>query len=145
MGDDTLQQLNAINKWLDDVFGDGTRLSVLLREVGLSEGEIEHIKAYHLAGFLQAIVNQIVEMTEHHDGERRNSVMVRYYGLLNGKPETLHSIGDSLQLSRERIRQLIQKRIRLYRNAKRKVHLKMEIAALARRFLDTDGRKTGEG
>ncbi|NLF64307.1 MAG: hypothetical protein GX579_06855 [Chloroflexi bacterium] len=49
--------------------------------------------------------------------------MVRRYGLLDGRPETLQSIGNSLQLSRERIRQLVQKRIQFHkRKTERAVH-----------------------
>jgi DNA-directed RNA polymerase sigma subunit (sigma70/sigma32) len=133
--DDALRQLNAINEWLGDVYGEGTRLSTLLGEASLSTSDAEEIKADHLASFLQAVVNLIVDTTGNHDGERRNNVMVRHYGLLDGKPETLQSIGDSLELSRERIRQLIQKRIRLYKNAKRKEQFKTDVAAIARGLL----------
>lgn len=133
--DDALRQLNAINEWLGDVYGEGTRLSVLLNEAGLSEAEAEAIKANHLASFLQAVVNLIVDTTGNHDGERRNSVMVRHYGLIDGNPETLQAIGDSLELSRERIRQLAQKRIRLYKNAKRKEQFKTDVATIARGLL----------
>jgi N-methylhydantoinase B/oxoprolinase/acetone carboxylase alpha subunit len=135
---DTLRELDAINEWLGDVFGEGTRLSTLLNEAGLSEDEAQEIKTKHLASFIQAVVDLIVNNTANHDGERRNSIMVRHYGLLDGKPETLQSIGDSLELSRERIRQLVQKRVRLYSNTKRKEQFKADIASIARRLLDDD-------
>jgi DNA-directed RNA polymerase sigma subunit (sigma70/sigma32) len=134
--DDALRQLNALNEWLGDVYGEGTRLSALLNEAGISEAEAESIKVNHLASFLQAVVSLIVDTTGNHDGERRNDVMVRHYGLIAGKPETLQSIGDSLELSRERIRQLVQKRIRLYKNAKRKEQFKTDVAAIARGLLE---------
>lgn len=136
INNDALRQLNAINEWLGDVYGEGTRLSVLLIEAGLIEAEAEAIKANHLASFLQAVVSLIVDSTGNHDGERRNNVMVRHYGLIDGKPETLQSIGDSLELSRERIRQLVEKRIRLYKSAKRKAQFKTDVAAIARGLLD---------
>lgn len=136
--DKTLSQLNALNSWLKDVFGEDTRLSVLLTEAGLSEADNEAVKSKHLTAFIQAVVDLIANNTANHDGERRNSVMVRHYGLLDGKPETLQSIGDSLDLSRERIRQLVQKRIRLYSNAKRKEQFKADIASIARRLLDDE-------
>lgn len=141
VSDDALRQLNAINEWLADVYGEGTRLSVLLSEAGISETETETIKVKYLASFLQAVVSLIVDSTGNHDGERRNSVMVRHYGLLDGKPETLQSIGDSLELSRERIRQLVQKRIRLYKNTKRKEQFKTDVAAVARGLLDEGNDK----
>ena len=137
ISNDTLHQLNAINKWLGDVFGKDTRLSTLLNEAGLSQAEVETIKNKHLASYLQSIVDLIVNNTTNHDGERRNSVMVRHYGLLDGKPETLQSIGDSLELSRERIRQLVQKRIRLYSSTRRKKQFKADVVAIARDLLTT--------
>ena len=62
--------------------------------------------------------------------------MVRHYGLVSGKRETLRSIGESLRLSHERIRQLVGKRIRFYRTKKRKVQFQTEMAAIARELLD---------
>lgn len=143
VSDETLRQLNAINGWLGDVFGKDTRLSGLLNDAGLNEAEAEAIKTKHLARFLQAVVNLIAANTANHDGERRNSVMVRHYGLIDGKPETLQSIGDSLELSRERIRQLVEKRIRLYSSAKRKEQFKADVAAIARELLGNDDNEVG--
>ena len=143
VSDETLSQLNAINSWLSDVFGKDTRLSALLNEAGLSEAEAEAIKTKYLANFLQSVVSLIANNTANHDGERRNSVMVRHYGLLGGKPETLQSIGDSLELSRERIRQLVQKRVRLYSSAKRKEQFKIDVAAIARELLGNNNNEVG--
>jgi hypothetical protein len=133
----TLLQLNAINKWLGDVFGINSRLSMLLNEAGLSEVEIATIKIKFLERFINSMVDLIVDNTAGHDGERSNSVMVRRYGLLNGKPEKLQTIGNSLELSRERIRQLVQRRIRYYRNARRKEQFKNQLATIAREFLNS--------
>lgn len=133
---DTLHQLNALNEWLGDVYGKETRLSVLLLEAGLSEAEIEAIKANHLEGFLQMVVDLIMDTTDKHDGERRNDVMVRHYGLLNGNPETLQSIGDSLGLSRERIRQLVNKRLHLYKHPRRKEQFKQKLVIITHEFLN---------
>lgn len=143
VSDETLRQLNAINGWLGDVFGKDTRLSGLLNDAGLKEAEAETIKTKHLANFLQSVVNLIVNNTANHDGERRNSVMVRHYGLIDGKPETLQSIGDSLELSRERIRQLVEKRIRLYSSAKRKEQFKADVATIARELLGNNDNEVG--
>lgn len=143
VSDETLRQLNAINGWLGDVFGKDTRLSGLLNDAGLNEAEAEAIKTKHLARFLQAVVNLIATNTANHDGERRNSVMVRHYGLIDGKPETLQSIGDSLELSRERIRQLVEKRIRLYSSAKRKEQFKADVATIARELLGNNDNEVG--
>ena len=133
---DRLHQLDALNNWLVDVFDEGIRLSILLVKVGLSEEEVQEIKTQHLEDFIQAVIDLIVDNIDSYDGDRCNNVMVRHYGLLNGKPETLQSIGDSMELSRERIRQLVQKRIRYYRNHHRKEQFKTDMANIGQRLLN---------
>lgn len=135
---ETLAQLYALNNWLGAVFGEGIRFSDLLIDTNFDETQIETLKQEHLTAFVQAVVDLIANHTANHDGERRNSVMVRYYGLLNGKPETLQSIGDNLNLSRERIRQLVQKRIRLYSVTKHKEQFRVDIASIAQRLLSKE-------
>jgi DNA-directed RNA polymerase sigma subunit (sigma70/sigma32) len=133
---ETLRLLNAINGWLSDVFGDGARLSDLLYKAGLSETEIEQIKTDYLTIYIQSVLNLIAATTDKHDGERRNAVMMRYYGLMNGERESLQAIGESLQLSRERMRQLLKKRLQLYRHPKRKEKFLAELGKLAREMLN---------
>ncbi|NUQ05084.1 MAG: hypothetical protein HUU31_14460 [Anaerolineae bacterium] len=133
---DVLSQLNALNEWLEDVFGEDTRFSTILSEGGISEADILLIKQQHLAEFLQQAVDCIVETVDKHDGERRNDVMVRHYGLLTGKPETLQAIGDSLNLSRERIRQLVKKRTQVYRYPKRKQQFRESVVVIGKTILE---------
>jgi DNA-directed RNA polymerase sigma subunit (sigma70/sigma32) len=108
----------------------------LLNKAGLSETEIEQIKADYLAIYTQSVLNLIAETTDKHDGERRNAVMMRYYGLVNGERESLQAIGESLQLGRERMRQFVKKRLQLYRHPKRKEKFLAELATLARQLLN---------
>lgn len=136
ISDDTLRQLKALNKWLGDVFEEGTRLSSLLVESGLDEAEIEAIKSEHLESFLQSVVDLIVNDTDNLDGERRNSVMVRHYGLQNGRPETLRSIGDSLDISGSRVGQLVKKRVQLHRSVKRRTQFKEGAVSAAKSLLN---------
>lgn len=133
---DVLSQLNTLNEWLKDVFGEDTRLSTILSEGGISEADILLIKQQYLAEFLQQVVKCIVETVDKHDGERRNDVMVRHYGLLTGKPETLQAIADSLILSRERIRQLVKKRTQIYRYPKRKQQFRESIIAIGKTIIE---------
>jgi DNA-directed RNA polymerase sigma subunit (sigma70/sigma32) len=132
----TLKLLDAINKWLDDVFGEGKRLSQLLSESGLEDAEIQRLKTHHLTEFIETVLNLISETTDKHDGERRNDVMIRHYGLMSGEAETLQAIGDTLGLSRERIRQLVNKRLQLYRHPKRKERFISEVHQRAKRILE---------
>lgn len=130
----TLRQLDALNIWLGDVFGEGTRFSGLLTETGFTDAEINTIKSNYLTDFIQGVVDLVAN--SNHGSERRNRVMVRRYGLLDGNPETLQSIGTSMELSRERIRQLVQKHIRFYSSSKRQEQFKADITSIARRLLD---------
>lgn len=136
MTEKTLKLLDAINKWLDDVFGEGKRLSHILSESGLEDAEIQRLKAHHLTEFIETVLNLISETTDKHDGERRNDVMIRHYGLMSGEAETLQAIGDTLGLSRERIRQLVNKRLQLYRHPKRKERFISEVHQRAKRILE---------
>lgn len=131
----TLRQLNTLNQWLEDVFGEEIRLSHLLNQAGLTETEINDIKTKHLSDFIELVLNWIINNTIRHDGERRNNMMIRHYGLIDGNPETLQSIGENLGLSRERIRQLVKKRLQFYKNTKNKEIFKVEIASIAKSLL----------
>jgi DNA-directed RNA polymerase sigma subunit (sigma70/sigma32) len=132
---ETLRQLDAINDWLQDIFGKGMRLSKLLAKAGLSESQIENIKTHHLTEFIQSVLNLIVELDES-DESRQVPMMQRFYGLINGTPETLQTIGDSVGLSRERVRQLIKKPIQRYRHPKRKERLIAGLVKLAQDLLN---------
>ncbi len=138
MSEKTLRLLDAINEWLNDVFGEGKRLSQILGDSGLEDPEIQRLKTHHLTAFIEAVLNLIYETTDKHDGERRNDVMIRHYGLVSGEAETLQAIGDSLGLSRERIRQLVNKRLQLYRHPKRKERFIRDLHQRAKRILEQE-------
>ena len=51
LSDNTLHQLDALNNWLGDVYGEGAGFGTLLLDTGFSEAEIEQIKREHLSEF----------------------------------------------------------------------------------------------
>ena len=63
--------------------------------------------------------------------EREREVLIKRYGLLTGEPMTLEEVGKSMDLSRERIRQIEEKALRKMRNPIRSEKLKVYMAEMA--------------
>ena len=59
-------------------------------------------------------------------GEREKQIIVKYFGLNGKKPKTLERIGADLGLTKERIRQIVEKALK-----------KMRSSALCNSALDT--------
>jgi DNA-directed RNA polymerase sigma subunit (sigma70/sigma32) len=128
-------KLNAVNHWLEDVYGPESHISGFLSRSGFSQEDINKIKTNHLAAFIEATLDYIRSVADGHDGVRRNSILVRHYGLISGQAETLQAIGDDLGLSRERIRQLCSKRLSFFRHKKAKAEFEAELVAIGERLL----------
>lgn len=62
---------------------------------------------------------------------REKEVLIKRYGLLDEEPMTLEEVGKSMNLSRERIRQIEEKALRKMRNPIRSEQLKVYMAELA--------------
>jgi len=62
---------------------------------------------------------------------REKTVLIKRYGLIDGEPMTLEEIGQELNLSRERIRQIEEKALRKMRNPIRSEQLKIYMADAA--------------
>ena len=62
---------------------------------------------------------------------REKEVLIRRYGLLDGEAMTLDQVGQAMNLSRERIRQIEEKALRKLRNPIRSEQLKVYMADLA--------------
>ena len=63
--------------------------------------------------------------------EREREVLIKRYGLLTGEPMTLEEVGKSMDLSRERIRQIEEKALRKMRNPIRSEKLKVYMTEMA--------------
>ncbi len=132
--DNTLAQFDALNHWLDDVYGEGTGFSTLLLDAGLSEAEIDQLKQEHLSEFLQAVLDLLVSYNDFSNGERYK-VMLWHYGLVDGKPLDFYVIGHNVGVAGERIRQLVNRRLDLYRTPERQAQFRSDFAAIGRRLL----------
>ena len=142
ISDNTLHQLDALNNWLGDVYGEGTRFNTLLLDAGFSEAEIEQIKREHLSEFLQAVIDVMAGYTDL-SSEECNRLMLQHYGLIDGKPLDFYAIGHSVGVSGERIRQLVNKRLGLYRDPKRQAKFRYDFAAIGRRLLANESSSQG--
>lgn len=128
--------LDRINDWLRAIYREETLISDLLTRLGLPEHDVERIKRYHVSEFVVQLLVYIQNRTHGHDGKRRHLIMLRYYGLLGGNTETLQSIANDFSLSRERIRQLRDNRLKFFRRQKQRTALEAELCAIAKKLLD---------
>lgn len=132
---DTLFKYNALNYWLQDVFVQKMPLVSLLKRGGLSDEQITKLQEEHLTPYIESALAYVQTLNDGHDGARRHEAMVRYYGLVNGRHETLQKIADDYGLTRERIRQIKDKRLLLFKNDEYKAKVEEKLAALALEFL----------
>jgi len=137
ISDDTLHQFDALNHWLGDVYGEGTGFDTLLLQADFSEVEIEQIKQEHLSEFLQAIIDLLASYSDF-SGNARYQVMLEHYGLIDGKPLDLYVLGQKYGVARERIRQVVTRRLDLYRTPERQAVFQSDFAAIARRLLNNE-------
>jgi DNA-directed RNA polymerase sigma subunit (sigma70/sigma32) len=142
ISDNTLHQLDALNNWLAAVYGEGTAFGTLLLDAGFSEAEIEHIKREHLSEFLQAVIDLLASYNDF-SNDARYKVMLQHYGLIDGKPLDFWVIGHSYGVAGERIRQLVNRRLDLYRDPKRQAKFQYDFAAIGRRLLDNESSSQG--
>jgi len=130
------RKLNTWNWWLWRVFGRRTLLLDLLLRNGFTQEQINVLKAEHFDAYIQTLLDYIATVEVGHDSVRRHEVMLRHYGLVSGRRETLQAIGNDYHLSRERIRQLVQKRMDIFKTEKQRAELEAKIFSVAHQFLD---------
>lgn len=138
--DNTLLQFDALNHWLGDVYGEGIGFGTLLLDAGFSETEIDQIKREHLSEFLQGVIDLLASYNDF-SNNARYQVMLQHYGLIDGKPLAFNVIGNSVGLAGERIRQLVTRRLDLYRAPERQAKFRYDFAALGRRLLDNESNQ----
>lgn len=135
ISDNTLHRLDALNKWLGDVYDEETDFSTLLIDAGFNKAEIEEIKQKHLSEFLQAIID-LLDSDDLSIAKRNTVAVVRHYGLIDGNPENFYAIGSSVGVCGERIKQLTHQGLGLYREPKQQTNLRDGFATIGRRLLD---------
>jgi len=132
----TSRQLEAFNHWLHDAYDRETSFSTLLIEAGFHGVEVEQIMQEHLRAFLGAVL----ELMDSYDDLSlgRNICMVRHYGLDGDEPEGFYPMGSRFGVCGERMRQLVTKRLNLYRNPQRQAIFQNDIAEIGRQLLDSE-------
>ena len=133
----TLHQLDALNNWLDDVYGEETNLTSLLIDADFSEAEIARIQHNYLAEFLQAVMDLLASYVDL-PSEGRNNLMIQHYGLNDGEPQGFYKMGAAIGLCGERMRQLVNQRLNLYHDPNRQEALHSDLAAIGRQLLDNE-------
>lgn len=132
----TRQKLDALNAWLADVYGEGIRLSQLLQNSGLAEEAIEIIKSQYLEMYIDA-VSDVIQISNTPD-KKIHELMINYYGLLDGQPESVASLCEKYTLPESQIRSMIKGHIHLFQTDDRKDIFRFEIAQIGRRLLIND-------
>ncbi len=106
------QRVAAVNGLLAAVYGDETRLSILLERLGGSATEIACVREHSLAETCNRVINAVgTRFQGFRDGSRDFMVLSRRLGL-DGEVRTLQEIGVELGVTRERARQ-IEERARM--------------------------------
>ena len=106
---DSKIQLAGLNELLSVIYGEETRLSTLLAELGFEPAQIEQLKDQHL----ESVVKQFLEvihkrLTSDAGKDTYYQILSRRYGL-DGEPhEQLSTIAEKHSFSREYIRQLFE-------------------------------------
>lgn len=103
---DLRQRVTAVNGLLAAVYGEETRLSVLLERLGASATEIAYVREHGLAETCNRVINAVSTCFRgFRDGSRDFIVLSRRLGL-DGEVRTLQEIGIELHVTRERARQI---------------------------------------
>lgn len=126
----------GLNEFLTAVYKSEARLSDLLRNCGFDAEQINRLRERHLEQFTNSFVEKLkTRMSGFSDGERLQTILFRRFGLDGDPPETLQSIGERLDISRERVRQLEKKALRLCRHKKNLQLFESDLRESARTYL----------
>lgn len=136
----TLTRLKGINELLETVYGEPRLISDILRAKGIEEERIQLIKLHHLEEYLDKFVSGLSEALDNPKWDRLLEIIRYRYGIVEGEKMTLQAIGDIYGLSRERIRQLQNKAIRIMKNSRRKRRLENMVMNVAKEVLGQDSR-----
>lgn len=131
----TLTRLRGINELLETIYGEPRLVSDILRAKGIEEERIQLIKRHHLEEYLDKFVYGLSEVLDLPIWDRLLEIIRYRYGIAEGEKMSLQAIGDIYGLSRERIRQLQNKAIRIMKNSRRKRSLENMTVNVAKEVL----------
>ena len=103
----------GLHDLLSNVYGDERRISDILLKRGLTIENVNLLKTERIVEFYENIRFTLTCRFFHYSGgQRLLSILYRRYGLFDHPKETLEEIGNCMNISRERVRQLQNKAIK---------------------------------
>lgn len=126
-------RLDALNKWLEDVYGDEIDFSMLMIHYGFSAVDIEYVLLERLDDLLHLVMHLLDSYPDLQNG--RNQLMIEVYGLLDGDPKDPYSIAHNYGVCGQRIKQLVAQRLKLYHDSHRQQQLYYDLADIVRWLL----------
>jgi hypothetical protein len=100
-------QLNGLNQFLTDIFGEETRLSGLLANLGFEQTQIELLRDQHLDPVVSEFIDFVHKrLTSQSGKDTWFQLLSRRYGLDGEPPESFDVIGGRLGLSPQYARQV---------------------------------------
>ena len=108
---DYIVNFNALSK---DVFGEESRISSILKSTNFSQEQITYLQGKGLNNLMQNIDFALrVYLISYSNTSKNCDILYQRYGLFGYKKQTLEHIGEQYGVSRERIRQLQAKTLKL--------------------------------
>ena len=108
---DYIVNFNALSK---DVFGEECRISSILKSTNFSQEQITYLQGKGLNNLMQNIDFALrVYLISYSNTSKNCDILYQRYGLFGYKKQTLEHIGEQYGVSRERIRQLQAKTLKL--------------------------------
>ena len=124
----TLISLLGINTFLNDIYEKEYRISDILSKHDFSDEQISILKNNYLCESILILTKSIEKyIIEKHDGIRLYEIINKHYGYDGNKPLSLRKIGSEYSISGERVRQLINKSIRIFKTQKAKAYITKEV------------------
>lgn len=113
MPEDLKKLTLSLNAMLTDIYETEKRISEILLDFGLEQSHINALKDEKSEVFYRNVKLALECRFLHYSGGHRLlDILYRRYGLFEYRKETLEEIGETLSVSRERVRQLQNKAIK---------------------------------
>lgn len=129
-------KIYTLNRWLTAIYGHRVHINDVLTKEGFNADQLLKLKMNHIDSYLEPLIAYARSIEDGKDAERRHAMMVRHFGIKTGRRETLQSIGDDYNLTRERVRQLIDARMKLFKTEAQQVALEVKLLEIAHQVLD---------
>lgn len=120
MSDELTERLAHFNRFLEQVFGEPTRLSDILLRSGLTPTEIESITSRHLEEAVDSVCEHLIAYLREVLPPKHARVVAEQFCMSGPAQPTLQTVAETLGVSRERVRQLQDRGVRRLRSPARR-------------------------